>query len=135
MVSQRAQVLMAVLFLTLVGWMVEAQEPTVDVTGAWDVTIAKSGGSVSGLAVLSQDGTKVTGMLGAAITDMFPVEGTWDGNKLTIVARPRTGRTTAFAKCELTGTRERMTGTIDTDKGKIEFIRKKREQEPPRAAP
>ena len=88
-----------------------------DVTGAWDVTITMSGGSVSGLAVLSQDGPKVTGMLGPALTDMFPVEGTWDGDKLTILARPRTGRTTAFTKCELTGTPERMTGTIDTNKG------------------
>ena len=105
----------------------EAQAQRVDVTGAWDVTIIMSGGSMSGLAVLSQDGTKVTGMLGAALTDMFPVEGTWDGDKLTIVARPRTGRTTAFAKCELMGTRERMTGTIDTNKGTIEFVRKKRE--------
>ena len=67
-------------------------------------------------------------MLGPALTDMFPVEGTWDGDKLTILARPRTGRTTAFTKCELTGTRERMTGTIDTDKGTIEFVRRKREQ-------
>jgi hypothetical protein len=66
-------------------------------------------------------------MLGPALTDMFPVEGTWDGDKLTILARPRTGRSTAFTKCELTGTRERMTGTIDTTKGTIEFVRKKRE--------
>lgn len=105
----------------------EPQVPKVDVTGAWDVTIVLSGGSVSGLAVLSQDGSKVTGMLGAALTDMFPVEGTWDGDKLTILARPRTGRTAAFANCELTGTRERLTGTIDTNKGTIEFVRKKRE--------
>jgi predicted nucleic acid binding AN1-type Zn finger protein len=46
---------------------------------------------------------------------------------LTILARPRTGRSAAFAKCELTGTRERLTGTIDTNKGTIEFVRKKRE--------
>jgi hypothetical protein len=105
----------------------EGQGPKVDVTGAWDVTITMSGGSLSGLAVLSQDGTKVTGMLGAALTDMFPVEGTWDGDKLTILARPRTGRTAAFAKCELTGTRERLIGTIDGDKGTIEFVRKRRE--------
>jgi len=91
------------------------------------VTITMSGSSVSGLAVLSQDGPKITGMLGPALTDMFPVEGTWEADKLTILARPRTGRTAAFAKCELTGTRERMTGTIDTDKGTIEFVRKKRE--------
>ena len=66
-------------------------------------------------------------MMGPALTDMFPVEGTWDGDKLTISARPRSGRTTAFAKCELTGTRERMVGTIDTNKGTVVFIRKNRE--------
>jgi hypothetical protein len=107
--------------------MQAAQAQTVDVTGAWDVTITNPNGSVSGLAILSQEGTKTIGMLGPAVTDMFPVEGTWEGDKLTILARPRKGRTTAFAKCELTGTRERLTGTIDTDKGTIELIRKQRQ--------
>ena len=127
MVRRVTGLLAAVLLSAVVMQAQEAQAQKVDVTGAWDVTIIMSGGSLSGLAVLSQDGTKVTGMLGPALTDMFPVEGTWDGDKLTILAHPRTGRTTAFAKCELTGTRERMTGTIDTSKGTIEFVRKKRE--------
>lgn len=122
-----AGALAVLLFSAALGQTQEAPPQKVDVTGAWDVTITMSGGSVSGLAVLSQDGPKVTGMLGPALTDMFPTEGTWDGDKLTILARPRTGRTTAFAKCELTGTRERMTGTIDINKGTIEFVRKKRE--------
>lgn len=127
MVLRATLALAVILFSTVVGRTQDAPGQRVDVTGAWDVTIIMSGGSLSGLAVLSQDGPKVTGMLGPALTDMFPVEGTWDGDKLTILARPRTGRTTAFAKCELTGTRERMTGTIDTNKGTIEFVRKKRE--------
>jgi hypothetical protein len=97
------------------------------VTGAWAVTITMSGGSVSGLAILSQDVTKVTGMIGPAETDMMPAEGTVDGNKVTLLTRPRTGRTAAFAKCEVTIVGDRMTGTIDTDKGTIEFIRKKRQ--------
>jgi hypothetical protein len=126
MVLQVVGALVVILLSAVVG---QAQAPPqqVDVTGAWDVTITMSGGSVSGLAVLSQDGPKVTGMLGPALTDMFPVEGVWDRDKLTIQARPRTGRTTAFTKCELTGTRDRMTGTIDTNKGTIEFVRTKRE--------
>jgi hypothetical protein len=101
--------------------------PDLDVTGAWAVTITMPSGSASGLAILSQDGAKVTGMIGPAETDMMPAEGTVDGNKLTLLTRPRTGRTAAFAKCELTGTRERMTGTIDGDKGTIEFVRKQRQ--------
>ena len=126
MMLQAVGALVALLFSAVVG---QAQAPPqkVDVTGAWDVTITMSDGSVSGLAVLSQDGPKVTGMLGPALTDMFPVEGTWERDKLTILARPRTGRTTAFTKCELTGARERMTGTIDTNRGTIELVRKKRE--------
>jgi hypothetical protein len=125
----RVAATLATIFVSaVVGHTQGAPPQTVDVTGAWDVTITMSSGDmVSGLAVLSQDGPKVTGMLGAALTDMFPVEGTWDGDTLTILARPRTGRTTAFAKCELTGTRERLTGKIDTNKGTIGFIRKKRE--------
>ena len=119
-------VLAVILFSAVVG-QTQAPPQKVDVTGGWDVTITMADRSVSGLAALSQDGPNVTGMLGPALTDMFPVEGTWDGDKLTILARPRTGRTTAFAKCELTGTRERMTGTIDTDKGTVEFIRKQRQ--------
>jgi hypothetical protein len=127
MARRVALALAVILFSAVVGRTQDAPPQKVDVTGAWDVTITMSGGSVSGLAILSQDGPKVTGMLGPALTDMFPVEGTWDGDTLIILARPRTGRTTAFAKCELTGTRERMTGTIDTNKGTIEFVRKQRE--------
>ena len=122
----RTAVLTLALLLAAIGQR-QAQAQTVDVTGAWDVTITRPNGSVSGLAILSQDDGKIVGMLGAAVTDMFPVEGIWEGDKLTILARPRKGRTTAFAKCELMGTRERMTGTIDTDKGTIELIRKQRQ--------
>lgn len=125
MVKRRVAGILAVILFSAVVGQTRGLPQQVDVTGAWDVTISMSGGSLSGLAVLSQDGPKVTGMLGPALTDMFPVEGTWDGDKLSILARPRTGRTAAFAKCELTGTRERLTGTIDTNKGTIEFVRKK----------
>ena len=127
MVLPVAGALAVLLFSAALGQTQEAPPQKVDVTGAWDVTITMSGGSVSGLAILSQDDTKITGMMGPAVTDMFPVEGLWEGNKLIILARPRKGRTTAFAKCELTGTREQMTGTIDTDKGTIKFIRKQRQ--------
>jgi len=121
-----AEVLAVMLFSAGVGQQ-EAPPQQVDVSGAWDVTITMSDRSVSGLAVLSQDGPTVIGMLGPALTDMFPVEGTWEGNKLTILARPRTGRTSVFARCELTGTRERMMGTIDSNRGTVVFVRKQRD--------
>jgi len=117
----------AALLLALVAHVTAGQKPTVDVTGAWAVTITpSSGGTVTGLAIFSQDGSKITGMIGPAETDMMPAEGTVDGDKVTLLPRPRTGRTAAFAKCELTATADKMTGTIDTDKGAIEFIRKPR---------
>ena len=123
----RQMVLASVVVLALVGQMQAVQAQTVDVTGAWTVTFTMQGGSGSGLAILSQDGTKITGMIGPAETDMMPAEGTVDGNKVTLLTRPRTGRTAAFAKCQVTIVGDRMTGTIDTDKGTIEFIRKKRQ--------
>lgn len=103
-----------------------APPPTVDVTGAWSVTLTMPQGQVTGLAILSQDGPKITGMIGPAETDMMPAEGTVSGNTVTLMTRPRTGRTAAFAKCEVTVEGDRMTGTIDTDKGKIEFVKRKR---------
>jgi hypothetical protein len=42
------------------------------------------------------------------------------------MTRPRTGRTAAFAKCEATVEGDRMTGMMDTNKGKIEFVKRKR---------
>lgn len=122
-----ARVLTMVLAMAAVLHVRAGGVQDLDVTGAWAVTITKPSGSASGLAILSQDGAEVTGMIGPAETDMMPAEGTVDGNKLTLLTRPRTGRTAAFAKCELTGTRDRMTGTIDGDKGTIEFVRKQRQ--------
>ena len=90
------------------------------------MTITMSGGSVSGLAVLSQYGPTVTGMLGPALTDVFPSR-TWEGDTMIILARPRTGRHHGVYEVRVDGTSERMTGTIDANKGTIEFVRKERE--------
>jgi len=103
-----------------------APQQAIDVTGAWTVTITIASNQRPGLAILSQDGTAVTGMIGPAETDMMPATGTVTGNKLTLMTRPRTGRTAAFAQCDVTIEGDRMTGTLDTDKGTIEFVRRKR---------
>ena len=95
-------------------------------TGAWTVAITMSDGQAESLAIFSQDGTEVTGMIGPAETHMMPIDGTVMGNKVTLATYPRSGRTAPFAKCEVTGAGDRMTGTIDTDKGTIEFVRRKR---------
>ncbi len=106
------------------GWQV-APAP-IDVTGAWTVSITMADRQAAGLAILSQDGTNVTGMIGPAETDMMPAEGMVSGDQLILTTRPRTGRTAAFSKCEVTITGDRMSGTIDTDKGRIEFVKRKR---------
>jgi hypothetical protein len=100
-----------------------------DVTGAWTVTITMPDGQATGLAILSQDGMEVTGMIGPAETDMMPAKGTVSEDKLIVTPHPRTGRTAAFAKCEVTVTGDRMSGTVDTNKGKIEFVKRKRSVE------
>ncbi len=129
---RRATLWMAAVMLALVPQVTAEQQSSVDVTGAWTVTITfTSGEAVKGLAILSQDGTKITGMIGPAETDMMPADGAVDGNTITLLTRPRTGRTAAFARCELAATADQMTGTIDTDKGKIEFIRKQRTKPSP----
>jgi hypothetical protein len=107
------------------GWQ-GASAQKVDVTGAWTVTITMAERQATGLAVLSQDDTAVTGMIGPAETDMMPVDGTVSGDKLILTTRPRAGRTAAFARCEVTISGDRMFGTIDSDKGKIEFLKRKR---------
>ena len=107
------------------GWQAGSAQKF-DVTGAWTVTITMAERQAAGLAILSQDGTTVTGMIGPAETDMMPADGTVSGDRLILRTRPRTGRTAAFAECEVTITGDRMSGTIDTDKGKIEFVKRKR---------
>jgi hypothetical protein len=107
------------------GWQAGSAQK-VDVTGAWTVAITTPDGQAAGLAILSQDGTAVTGMIGPAETDMMPIDGTVSGNRLALATHPRSGRTAAFAKCEVTVAGDRMTGTIDRDKGRIEFVRRKR---------
>ena len=114
-----------VIVLSTGSWQVPSAQDT-DVTGAWTVTITMADRQAEGLAILSQDGKTVTGMIGPAETDMMPADGTVSGDTLTLKARPRTGRTAAFAKCVVIIRGDRMSGTIDTDKGKIEFVKRKR---------
>jgi hypothetical protein len=94
-----------------------------DVTGTWRVTISTSDGTITGKASLKQTGDTVTGWVGPDESDPIPVTGILKGNKLTLKTSPQPGRTAAFDKCELTVNGDKMAGTIDSDKGKIEFVR------------
>ena len=94
-----------------------------DVTGDWNVTISTTDGTITGKASLKQSGEAVTGWVGPSEDDPIPVNGTVRGNKLTIKTSPQPGRTVAFDKCDLIVNGDKMAGTIDTNKGKIEFVR------------
>jgi hypothetical protein len=94
-----------------------------DVTGTWRVTISTSEGAITGKASLKQSGDTVTGWIGPSEDDPIPVNGTVRGTRLTIKTFPQPGRTVAFDRCDVTIDGDKMNGTIDTDKGKIEFAR------------
>jgi len=97
-----------------------------DVTGSWRVTISTSDAVITGKASLKQTGDVVTGWVGPDENDPIPVNGILKGDKPTIKTSPQLGRTAAFNKCDLTVSGDKMAGAIDTDKGRIEFVRSTR---------
>jgi len=94
-----------------------------DVTGHWHVTITAPEGTVTGVASFKQSGHTVTGWVGPSENDPIPITGVVKGNKLTLTTHPQPGRTVAFAQCEVTVSGAEMSGTIDTDKGTIKFVK------------
>ena len=94
-----------------------------DVTGTWRVTICTPDGAINGKASFRQTGHAVTGWVGPSENDPIPVAGMIKGNKLTIETSPQPGRTAAFGKCNVTVKGHKMVGTIDTNKGTIEFVK------------
>lgn len=120
-----ARAIVLAVVLLAVGWQT-ASAQKFDVTGAWTVTITMPGRQATGLAIFSQDGAEVTGMIGPAETDMMPAKGTVSGDTLILTTHPRAGRTAAFEKCEVTIMGDRMSGTFDGNKGTIEFVKRKR---------
>ena len=102
-----------------------------DVTGNWEVTISTSDGTMTGKASLKQTGDNVTGWVGPSENDPIPVKGTMEGKKLTIRMQPQPGRSVAFSECDLSVEEDKMAGTMDSDKGKIEFARRSRQYNEP----
>ena len=101
-----------------------AQATRANVAGTWRVTISTPDGTISGVASFKQAGNVVTGWVGPSEDDPIPITGILKGNKLTIKMSPQPGRTAAFDKCDLTVNGDKMAGTIDTDKGSIEFVKR-----------
>ena len=64
----------------------------------------------------------VTGNWQVTITT---ADGAISSGKVVLRTQPQPGRTVAFNRCDLTLTGGKMTGTIDKDKGRIEFLRSK----------
>jgi hypothetical protein len=102
-----------------------------DITGNWQVTISTPDGTMTGKASLKQTSDTVTGWVGPSENDPISVTGTVKGKKLTLKTHPQPGRSVAFDECDLTVNDDKMVGTIDTDRGKIEFVRSSREYKEP----
>lgn len=95
-----------------------------DVTGRWEVAIlSKTDGEVHGVAGFTQNGNHLSGWLGPSESDPIPITLDLKGNKLTIWTHPQPGRNVVFNKCDVTVQADRMSGTIENDKGTIEFTR------------
>lgn len=120
--ARRLILLCLVLFASAV-WNAEAA----DATGRWRVEISANGSTVTGVALLTQNGDRITGSMGANEQNQHPLDGVVKGDQITITMRPRRGRTTAFAKCHLTINGDTMTGTTEggdlRGKAKIKLIR------------
>ena len=98
----------------------------VDVTGRWKVTISVGAETITGLAVLTQSGSSVTGSIGPDEDNQHPLEGVVEGTRIAITMRPRPGRTTAFDKCYLTMDGEILKGTTEggrANEGVIQLVR------------
>ncbi len=99
----------------------------VDVTGRWIVTISLDGETISGVALLTQNGDEVTGSIGPDERNQHPLEGVVEREQITLTTLPRPGRTVAFDKCYLTLDGETLKGRIEragsSDGGTIEFRR------------
>ena len=115
--------------LLITTWVPSA--PTADVTGRWDVKIiSTSNGEVHGVAGFTQNGNHITGWLGPSEADPIPITLALRQNKLTIWTHPQPGRNVEFARCDVTVEGDKMSGTIDSDKGAIEFTRTSHEPPP-----
>ena len=100
-----------------------------DLTGRWKVTIRLNGETMTGIALLKQNGDAITGSVGVDERNQHPLDGVVKESTITLTTHPRPGRTVAFAKCYLTAAGEKLTGTTEggdlREKATIEFERTK----------
>jgi erythromycin esterase-like protein len=111
------------LFLSLFLLLTASSALAADITGRWNVTITSPEGRIVGVASFAQKGHVVTGWLGPSESQLIHISTSLNNDTLTIWTHPEPGRNVAFARCDVKVGRDRMTGTIDFDKGTIEFVR------------
>jgi hypothetical protein len=78
---------------------------------------------ITGKASLKQTGNKVTGCVGPGENGPIPVSEAFAGKKLTLKTFSQPGRTVTFDKCQVTVSKDKMTGRVDTDKGHVVFTK------------
>ena len=101
------------LFVSLLALAGLAVNAATDVAGRWSVTITLGNQQLTGIALLTQNGDKITGSIGADERNQHPLDGVVEGNRVTLTTHPRPGATVAFAKATLTLDGEKMTGTTE----------------------
>jgi hypothetical protein len=119
-----AGALLAPLMTVAFGDRAVAQEPTVDMTGVWEITSESPRGTMTRTITFEQDGTMLTGTMETQMGSM-PLEGSVEGNKITF--------TMTFARGDqsfemvYTGTVEGDTakGTMQTPRGETEWTGKR----------
>jgi hypothetical protein len=100
-----------------------------DLTGRWTVTITLGNQRLAGIALLKENGGRVTGSIGVDERNQHPLDGVIEGNRVTLATHPRPGATVAFAMAHLTVDGDKMTGTTEggdlVDSARIELVREK----------
>lgn len=98
----------------------------VDVTGRWNVSIVVGTETITGLAMFTQTGDRLSGSMGPNEDNQHPLEGIVDGGRIMLTMRPGPGRSTAFDTSSLIVDGERLKGTTAggrADQGVIELVR------------
>lgn len=119
-----AGALLAPLMTVAFGDRAVAQEPTVDMTGVWEITSESPRGTMTRTITFEQDGAALTGTLETQMGSM-PLEGSVEGGKITFTMTFSRGDQSF--EMVYTGTVEGDTakGTMQTPRGETEWTGKR----------
>lgn len=119
-----AGALLATLLVVPFGSRAVAQEPTVDMTGSWEITSESPRGTSTRTITFEQDGATLTGTMETQMGSV-PIEGSVEGNKITFTMTFSRGDRSF--EMTYTGTVEGDTakGTMQTPRGETEWTGKR----------